>query len=101
MRASEWLHTERGLKQRLKALNLFLNDVYNDQLVIRDGIVPEELVTESPHFIELACGVRPPFILGLMFVDLNVRITRVRCLSLKTTSEYPAESLICLKTGLS
>ena len=61
MRASEWLHTERGLKQRLKALNLFLDDVYNNQLVIRDGIVPEELVTASPHFIELACGVRPPF----------------------------------------
>jgi uncharacterized circularly permuted ATP-grasp superfamily protein len=61
MRASEWLHTEKGLKQRLKALNLFLNDVYNEQAIIKDGIVPSALVTESPHYIELAKGICPLF----------------------------------------
>ena len=61
MRASEWNQTEAGLKQRLKALNLFLNDIYNEQAILNDRIVPAELVTASPHFIELASGIRPPF----------------------------------------
>ncbi|MDC3058428.1 circularly permuted type 2 ATP-grasp protein [Litorivicinus sp.] len=61
MRASEWNQTEAGLKQRLKALNLFLNDIYNEQAIIHDGVVPAELVTASPHFIGLASGVRPLF----------------------------------------
>jgi uncharacterized circularly permuted ATP-grasp superfamily protein len=61
MQASEWRHTEAGLKQRLKALNLFLNDVYNEQAILRDGIVPTELVTDSPHYIALASGMKPLF----------------------------------------
>jgi len=61
MQASEWRHTEAGLKQRLKALNLFLNDVYNEQAILRDGIVPTELVTDSPHYIPLASGIKPLF----------------------------------------
>ena len=61
MRASEWNQTEAGLKQRLKALNLFLNDIYNEQAIIHDGVVPAELVTASPHFIGLASGIRPLF----------------------------------------
>lgn len=61
MQASEWHHIERGLKQRLKALNLFLNDVYNGQAIIKDGVVPATLVTDSPHYIALASGIRPLF----------------------------------------
>ena len=61
MQASEWHHIEKGLKQRLKALNLFLNDVYNGQAIIRDGVVPATLVTDSPHYIALASGIRPLF----------------------------------------
>ena len=61
MRASEWRQTELGLKQRLKALNLFLNDIYNEKAIINDGIVPADLITQSPHYIELASGFRPPY----------------------------------------
>ena len=61
MRASEWNQIEAGLKQRLRALNLFLNDIYNEQAIIHDGVVPAELVTASPHFIALASGIRPLF----------------------------------------
>ena len=61
MQASEWHHVEKGLKQRLKALNLFLNDVYNGQAIIKDGVVPATLVTDSPHYIALASGIRPLF----------------------------------------
>lgn len=61
MLESEWRQTEQGLKQRLKALNMFLNDVYNDRAILHDQIVPAELVDNSPHYIEMASGVRPPF----------------------------------------
>ncbi|CAI8269605.1 MAG: Uncharacterised protein [Gammaproteobacteria bacterium] len=61
MQASEWHRIEKGLKQRLKALNLFLNDVYNGQAIIKDGVVPAMLVTDSPHYIALASGIRPLF----------------------------------------
>ena len=61
MQASEWHHIEKGLKQRLKALNLFLNDVYNGQAIIKDGVVPATLVTDSPHYIASASGIRPLF----------------------------------------
>ena len=38
--AIEWSHIEAGLKQRIKALNLFINDIYHDQEILDDGIVP-------------------------------------------------------------
>src|SRR5579872_5518335 len=38
--AVEWNYIETGIRQRLKALNLFLHDVYNNQFILRDGIVP-------------------------------------------------------------
>src|SRR5277367_297855 len=42
--AAEWDFIERGIKQRLKALNLFLKDVYHEQFIIKDGIVPGDLI---------------------------------------------------------
>ncbi len=61
MRESEWRQTEIGLKQRLKALNMFLNDVYNEQAILKDGVVPEDLVLNSPHYISMAANFKPPF----------------------------------------
>jgi uncharacterized circularly permuted ATP-grasp superfamily protein len=49
--AVEWSYIEKGIKQRLKALNLFLKDVYNDQFIINDGIVPVEMVYSCPHYL--------------------------------------------------
>ncbi|MBS1918067.1 MAG: circularly permuted type 2 ATP-grasp protein [Bacteroidetes bacterium] len=49
--ASEWDYIERGIKQRLKALNLFLKDVYNEQFIIKDGIVPIEMIYSCPHYL--------------------------------------------------
>ena len=37
----EWEHIERGLKQRIHALNLFIDDIYNEQKIVKDGVVPE------------------------------------------------------------
>ena len=48
--ADEWSILDRGLKQRLQALNMFLHDVYGAQTTIRDGLVPRELIFGSPNF---------------------------------------------------
>ena len=48
--AFEWRNISLGLKQRLKALNSFIDDVYNQQLILEEGIVPESLVIQSPNY---------------------------------------------------
>lgn len=59
--ASEWRRVERGLVQRLVALNRFIDDVYNDQRVIADGVFPAELLAESVNYRPECRGVRPAF----------------------------------------
>ncbi len=56
--SAEWNHVEKGIKQRLKALNMFLKDVYNEQQIIKDGIVPEELITSCEHFTREVVGIK-------------------------------------------
>jgi uncharacterized circularly permuted ATP-grasp superfamily protein len=56
----EWAHIEAGIKQRLKALNMFLKDIYNDQEIIRDGIIPAELINSCPHFLKEVVGIKVP-----------------------------------------
>ncbi|BCX03156.1 MAG: hypothetical protein KatS3mg053_1094 [Candidatus Roseilinea sp.] len=56
----EWLLLERGLEQRVMALNAFLQDVYHQQRIIRDGRIPAELVFGAKHFRREMVGVRVP-----------------------------------------
>jgi len=58
--AQEWSQVEAGLEQRLRALNLFLLDVYGDQRIIKDGVVPAEIVLSSPGYRPEMAGFRPP-----------------------------------------
>ncbi|MFX9050329.1 circularly permuted type 2 ATP-grasp protein, partial [Acinetobacter baumannii] len=48
--AAEWAHLERGVVQRVTALNLFLHDIYHDQKILKDGIIPAELVLGNHNF---------------------------------------------------
>nr|WP_315197979.1 circularly permuted type 2 ATP-grasp protein [uncultured Flavobacterium sp.] len=57
---AEWSEVETGIKQRLKALNLFLEDVYNGQQIIKDGIIPASLVASCPHYIQEVQGIKVP-----------------------------------------
>lgn len=57
---SEWDAIDLGLKQRVTALNLFIQDLYNDQKVIKDGVFPAELLSESVNFRKQCIGVTPP-----------------------------------------
>jgi uncharacterized circularly permuted ATP-grasp superfamily protein len=56
-----WQVAEAGLKQRLTALNRFIDDLYHDQICIKDGIIPEHIIKESKNFRPECIGVSPPF----------------------------------------
>ncbi|MEK0446969.1 MAG: hypothetical protein RLZZ399_2290 [Verrucomicrobiota bacterium] len=58
--AHEWEQVEAGLIQRMTALNLFLYDVYHEQKILKDGIIPEEVVRSAAHFRPEFVGVRVP-----------------------------------------
>jgi len=49
--SSEWAFIEKGITQRLKALNLFLKDVYSNQFILKDQIVPINVIYSCPHFL--------------------------------------------------
>ncbi len=55
----EFTYLEKGLKQRVKALNLFLKDIYSDKKIINDGVVPEEFVFASSGYMAECEGVTP------------------------------------------
>ena len=57
---SEWSVVERGLRQRIIALNLFLNDIYHDGKIIKDGVIPEEIIRSSKNFRPEMAGFEPP-----------------------------------------
>jgi uncharacterized circularly permuted ATP-grasp superfamily protein len=59
--AEEWRRVEAGLVQRLDALNQFIDDIYNDQRVVRDGVFPAEVLAGSVNFRPECQGVRPAF----------------------------------------
>src|ERR1041384_684684 len=48
--ASEWKLLERGLKQRVRALNMFLRDIYHGREILRANVIPEDLIFQNPVF---------------------------------------------------
>ena len=58
--AAEWETIKRGLAQRLRALNQFVDDVYHGREIVRAGIVPWTLIASRSHFARAAHGIRPP-----------------------------------------
>jgi len=58
--ADEWAHIERGLTQRVQALNLFLHDVYHDQKILKDRVIPRDLVVNAAHFRREFIGAEVP-----------------------------------------
>ncbi|OBH62081.1 hypothetical protein A5685_02110 [Mycobacterium colombiense] len=58
--AAEWTRLERGITQRVKALEMYLDDIYGDQEILNDGVIPRRLVTSCEHFHRQAMGIVPP-----------------------------------------
>lgn len=57
---SEWKRVEEGLKQRVTALNMFIDDLYHDQKIIKDKVFPASVLAKSVNFREQCIGVNPP-----------------------------------------
>ena len=57
---SEWVRVEQGLKQRVQALNLFIDDIYHDQRIVKDGVFPASLLENSVNFRSQCVGIDPP-----------------------------------------
>jgi len=57
---ADWEHIESGLCQRLRALNLFIDDVYQEQKIVKDGVIPSDLIYSSRGFLKACWGLRPP-----------------------------------------
>ena len=92
--ASEWQHIELGIKQRLKALNLFLKDVYHEQFILKDGIVPVDLIYSCPHFLREMQGVNVPF-------DIYIHIAGIDLIRDNDGSFYVLEDNLRTPSGVS
>jgi uncharacterized circularly permuted ATP-grasp superfamily protein len=57
--SKEWSHTQEGLIQRLRALNCFIDDIYNDQKIIKNRVFPRELLDKSRNFRKQCVGISP------------------------------------------
>ncbi len=60
VQAFEWRHIEAGLKQRIMALNLFIDDIYHEQTIVREGILPRPLLEKAKSFRPQCVGLKPP-----------------------------------------
>lgn len=60
IQATEWETIERGLKQRIEALNLFIDDIYHQQKILKDKIIPAELIRSAAAYREQCKGIDPP-----------------------------------------
>jgi len=58
--SAEWDWIERGLRQRIHALNEFIDDIYHDQKILRDGIIPREVVNSAVFYRPQCIGINPP-----------------------------------------
>ncbi len=58
--ANQWARIEQGLVQRIEALNLFIDDVYHAQKILKDGVIPQELVLGAKSYRQICHGLNPP-----------------------------------------
>ena len=101
---SEWRHLEQGLRQRVRALNAFLLDVYGEQAILRDRVIPRDLVESAAHFQRDFVGVRPPkdLYIHIAGIDLIRDATGTYCVledNVRTPSgvSYVLESRVIMK----
>jgi uncharacterized circularly permuted ATP-grasp superfamily protein len=92
--AAEWDVIESGIKQRIKALNLFLKDVYHQQFIIKDGVVPADLIYSCPHFLREMRNVDVPF-------DIYVHIAGVDLIRDNDGTFYVLEDNLRTPSGVS
>lgn len=92
--AAEWSAMEKGIKQRIKALNLFIKDIYNEQFIIKDGIIPADLIYSCPNFLREMKGVKVPH-------DVYVHIAGVDLIRNNDGEFYVLEDNLRTPSGVS
>ena len=58
--ADEWAQIDRGLRQRVHALNLFVDDIYHEQRIFKDGVIPRDIVLSAKSFRQACIGLKQP-----------------------------------------
>lgn len=58
---TEWQQIEKGIQQRLKALNMFLKDIYSEQQILKDKVIPAALIASCPHYVREVFGIKVPY----------------------------------------
>src|SRR6195952_506349 len=92
--ASEWAFVEKGIKQRLTALNLFLKDVYHNQFIVKDGIVPIDIIYACPHFLREMYQLQVPY-------DIYVHISGIDIIRDHDGTFYVLEDNLRTPSGVS
>tara|TARA_R110000868_G_scaffold213709_1_gene463807 strand:- start:2030 stop:3490 length:1461 start_codon:yes stop_codon:yes gene_type:complete len=92
--AAEWNKIESGIKQRIKALNLFIKDIYNEQFIIKDGLIPADLIYSCPNFLREMKGVKVPY-------DVYVHISGVDLIRNNDGEFYVLEDNLRTPSGVS
>lgn len=90
----EWSHIEAGISQRLKALNLFLKDIYSNQVILKDGIIPAELIASCPQYAREVFGIKVPF-------DIFVHISGIDLIRGNEGTYYVLEDNLRTPSGVS
>ncbi len=92
--ASEWDYIEKGIKQRLKALNLFLKDIYSNQFIIKDGVIPVEMIYSCPHYLREMHNFPVPY-------DIYVHISGIDLIRNNDGTFYILEDNLRTPSGVS
>lgn len=90
----EWAFVEKGIKQRLNVLNLFLKDVYSNQFIIKDGIMPIDIIYSCPHFLREMYNVQVPY-------DIYVHIAGIDLIRDHDGTFYVLEDNLRTPSGVS
>ncbi|MCE2994482.1 MAG: circularly permuted type 2 ATP-grasp protein [Cyclobacteriaceae bacterium] len=91
---AEWAHIEAGIRQRLKALNIFLKDVYHEQSIIKDKIIPASLIYSCPNYLKEMVNVDVPF-------DIYTHISGIDLIRDSDGSFYVLEDNLRTPSGVS
>ncbi|MHB8206329.1 circularly permuted type 2 ATP-grasp protein [Mucilaginibacter sp.] len=92
--SSEWAFIEKGIKQRLTALNLFLKDIYNNQFIVKDGIVPIDIIYSCPHFLREMYKLQVPY-------DIYIHISGIDLIRDHDGTFYVLEDNLRTPSGVS
>lgn len=92
--ASEWDYIETGIRQRLKALNLFLKDIYHNQFIVKDGVLPAEMIYSCPHYLREMHNFPVPY-------DIYVHISGIDLIRNNDGSFYILEDNLRTPSGVS